>query len=84
MFEGDREISLKSLKLPSKNSFRVTEISGLDKNQYLVLEVSDWVAVSADVLKKLGKFKKGISTARPFVCGNWDSYELNKTYSRNY
>ena len=59
----------------------MTEISGLDKNQYLVLEVSDWVAVSADVLKKPVKVKKGISTARPFVCGNWDSYE---TYSRNY
>lgn len=57
-FEGDRNNANKILKPPSGNTFRVTEIDGLDGNQYLVLEVSDWVAVAADVLKKPGKVKK--------------------------
>ena len=57
-FEGDRNNGIKRLKLPSSNTFRVTGITGLDGNEYFVLEVSDWVAVAADVLKKPGKVKK--------------------------
>jgi hypothetical protein len=57
-FEGDRNNEFKRLKLPSGNTFRVTGITGLDGNDYLVLEVSDWVSVAADVLKKPGKVKK--------------------------
>ena len=58
VFEGDSNNHKKSLKLPSGNTFRVIQLLGLDNNEYLVLEVSDWVAVSADVLKKPGKVKK--------------------------
>lgn len=57
-FEGDRNNGSKLLKLPSGNVFRVTGIPGLDGNPYFVLEVSEWVAVAADVLKKSGKVKK--------------------------
>ena len=31
---------------------------GLDNNEYSVLEISDWVALAADVLKKPGKVRK--------------------------
>ena len=64
--EGHRKNDKKSWKLPSGKDFRVIG-KIIDNNNYLVLEVSDWVPVSADVLKKPVKFKKGISTARPFV-----------------
>jgi hypothetical protein len=57
-FEGDRNNEPNILKPPSGNTFRVTGITGLDSNRYLVLEVSDWVSVAADVLKKPGKVKK--------------------------
>ena len=57
-FEGDRNNGNKLLKLPSGNAFRVTGITGLDGNEYFVLEVSDWVAVAADILKKSGKVKR--------------------------
>ena len=46
------------MKLPSGNTFRVSAITGLDNNEYLVLEVSEWVAVAADVLKTPKKVKK--------------------------
>jgi len=57
-FEGDRNNESQLLKLPSGNTFKVTGITGLDGNRYFVLEVSDWVSVAADVLKKPGKVKK--------------------------
>jgi|GEM_PF-1030779 len=57
-FEGDPNNAPKSLKLPSDKVFRVTQIMGLDNNEYSVLEVSEWVAVAADVLKKSGKIKQ--------------------------
>ena len=50
-FEGDRLNEFNLLKLPSGKTFRVTAITGLDNNEYLVLEVSEWVASAADVLK---------------------------------
>jgi hypothetical protein len=58
VFEGDRNNEVQSLKLPSGKLFRVTEIIGLDKNLYYVLEVSEWVILAADILKKPGKVKK--------------------------
>ena len=81
MFEGHRKNDKKSWKLPSGKDFRVIG-KIIDNNNYLVLEVSDWVPVSADVLKKPVKVKKGISTARPFVCGNWDSRHIQGTISQ--
>ena len=39
--EGDRNSEKYILKLPSGNTFNVTEIKGLDNNRYLVVEVSD-------------------------------------------
>lgn len=57
-FEGDRNNEVKLLKLPSGRTFRVTGITGLDNNKYFVLEVSDWVAVAADVLKNPKKVRK--------------------------
>lgn len=38
-FEGDRNKPPKLMKLPSGKTFRVTEITGLNNNEYLVLEV---------------------------------------------
>ena len=46
------------LKVPSGKTFRVSRILGEDNNQYVVLEVSDWVALASDVLKKPGKVSK--------------------------
>lgn len=57
-FEGDPNNESKCLKLPSGKRFRVTQIMGLDKNEYIVLEISEWVALAADVLKKPGKVRK--------------------------
>ena len=56
--EGYRNNEEKILNLPSSNTFRVIEIKGLDNNLYLVLEVSEWVSLAADVLKKPGKLRK--------------------------
>jgi hypothetical protein len=57
-FEGDRNNDDRRLKLPSGVGLRVTEILGLDNNQYAVLEVSDWVEVAADVIRHPGKVRK--------------------------
>lgn len=57
-FEGDPNNDLQSLKLPSGKVFGVTQITGIDNNEYTVLEVSEWVALAADVLKKPGKIRK--------------------------
>jgi hypothetical protein len=46
------------LKLPSGNTYRVIQILGEDRNEYLVVEVSDWVAIAVDVNKKPGKVRK--------------------------
>lgn len=45
------------LKTPSGNTYRVSRIIGNDNNEYVVLEVANWVALSADVIKK-SKIKK--------------------------
>lgn len=46
------------LKLPSGKTFRVLRILGDNNNEYVVLEVSNWVSLAADVLKAKGKLKK--------------------------
>lgn len=58
LIEGVRNDQEKLLKTPSGNTYRVSEITGVDKNTYQVLEVSDWVAIAGDVLKKSGKVRK--------------------------
>ena len=40
------------LKLPSGNTYRVSRILGENNNEYVVLEVSQWVAAAADAIKK--------------------------------
>ena len=55
--EGLQETGIEWLKVPSGNTYRVSRILGLDNNEYVVLEISDWVALSADVIKK-SKIKK--------------------------
>ena len=63
VLEGDRANQIKSLKLPSGKVFRVIDVIGLeDNNEYSVLEVSDWVALAADVLKQSGKSQVKKST----------------------
>lgn len=57
-FEGDSNNRDRSLKLPSGNVFRVIQITGLDNNVYQVIEVSDWVAITGDILKKPGKVRQ--------------------------
>ena len=49
---------VRCLKLPSGNTFRVTEILGEDNNQYLLVEASDWVALATDWAKNPGKLRK--------------------------
>jgi hypothetical protein len=44
--ESDPNNEEQWLKVPSGNSYRVLQILGLDNNEYLVLEVSDWVALA--------------------------------------
>ncbi len=57
-FEGDSNNDDQRLRVPSGNTYRVTQIIGLDKNEYYVLEISDWVALAGDVLKKPGKVRQ--------------------------
>ena len=47
-----------ALKNPSGKSFRVSEISGSDGNQYSVIEASDWFDLATDVLINPGKTRK--------------------------
>lgn len=56
--EGLPNAENECLKLPSGNTYRVSRILGLDNNLYVVVEVSDWVAVAVDVNKKPGKVRK--------------------------
>lgn len=49
---------LKYLELPSGSTFRVTQISAEDGNDYLVLEASDWAALALDWAKNPGKLRK--------------------------
>lgn len=56
--EGDSNNEENLLKLPSGNNFRVIQIKVEDGNEYKILEVSEWVALAADVLKKPGKIRK--------------------------
>ena len=49
---------VRCLKLPSGNTFRVTEILGEDNNQYLLVEAADWVALATDWAKNPGKLRK--------------------------
>ena len=57
-FEVDPNKAVKFLKVPSDNVYRLTQMYGLDKKPYSVLEVSDWVALVVDVLDKPGKVRK--------------------------
>lgn len=57
-FEGHPNNAPNWLKLPSGKVFRVTQIIGEDNNKYFVLEVSEWVALAADVIKHPGKVRK--------------------------
>ena len=45
------------LELPSGKTFRVLQIQGNDGNSYNAVEVSDWVELAADWLKKPGKLR---------------------------
>lgn len=49
---------VKCLKLPSGSTFRVSEITGEDNNQYLLVEASDWVDLARDWAKNPGKLRK--------------------------
>ena len=55
--KGVRANEQKWLELPSGQTFRVSEVPGLDGNIYSVLEVADWVSVIADYAKTKGKRK---------------------------
>jgi hypothetical protein len=57
-FEVDSNNITKFLKVPSGNTYRLIQITGLDNKQYSVLEVSDWVTLIVDVLEKPGKVTK--------------------------
>ncbi len=63
LVKGDPNNDSEFLQLPSGNTYRVTQIIGVDKNEYSVVEISDWVALAADVLKKPGKVRKSTNNA---------------------
>ncbi len=48
------------LKLPSSKELRVFDILGSDKNNYKVVEASDWFALAVDLLVNPGKTGKGL------------------------
>jgi hypothetical protein len=52
---GDDGVTV--LKVPSASAYRVTGVTGLDGNSYSVIEVSQWVAIAAEAIKK-SKVKK--------------------------
>ena len=57
--EGLPNTDSERLKLPSGNPYKVSRILGLaDNNLYVVVEVSDWVAIAVDVNKTSGKVRK--------------------------
>jgi hypothetical protein len=56
--EGHPNTDNRWLKLPSGNTYGVIQILGEDRNEYSVIEVSDWVAIAVDVNKKPGKVRK--------------------------
>jgi len=57
--EGLPNTDSECLKLPSGNAYRVSRILGLeDNNPYVVVEVSDWVAIAVDANKNPGKVRK--------------------------
>lgn len=58
VFEGDRNNDIQVLKLPSGNTYKVTEIIGEDRNKYTVIEATDWFDLAFDILKKPGKVRK--------------------------
>ncbi len=60
--EGDPSTQDKSLKVPSGNTYKVTQITGEDGNEYSVLEVSEWVSLAADVIKKKGRIGQRVFT----------------------
>jgi hypothetical protein len=64
-FEVDPNKQEKSLKLPSGNIYRLTQIFGLDSKFYSVLEVAEWITLVVDVLDKPGKVRK--STQRSLI-----------------
>lgn len=57
VFENDGDTAL---KLPSGKQFRVFEIRGLDGNDYLVVEASDWFDLAFDLLENPGKTSKAL------------------------
>ena len=59
--EGLPNSSSECLKTPSGKAYSVSRIIGEDNNEYVVLEVSDWVALAIDVLKKPGKVSQALS-----------------------
>lgn len=56
--EGLPNTELECLKAPSGKTFKVSRIIGLDNNEYVTLEISNWVALAGDVLKKPGKVRQ--------------------------
>ena len=56
--QGDRNKNKKVLNAPSGKEYRVTEITGIDNNEYTVIEATDWFDLAFDVLKNPGKVRK--------------------------
>ena len=53
---GDSKVEY--VQVPSGGTYRVTGIKGQDGNQFSVIEVSDWVAIAAEAIKKSKVSKK--------------------------
>ena len=65
--EGHRENKEKVLESPNGSNFRVIEITGIDNNEYLVLEISDWVSIAGESLKAKGRRKLKDATKNKLI-----------------
>ena len=60
--KGNRANEGKCLEVSKGKTFRVIEEKGFDRNEYSILEISDWVSVVGEALKLKGKRKLSDST----------------------
>lgn len=67
LIEGDYTDGFQWLQSPAEQRFRVITVKGDDGNDYLVVEISDWVSIAADALKAKGKRKVSDSTKEKLI-----------------
>lgn len=67
LLEGDYGNKDRKLETPNGKTFDVIMIEGENKNNYYVIEISDWVAIAGEALKTKGKRKVSDSTKEKLI-----------------